>query len=190
MKKNNAKIFIISGPSGVGEDAVIDGLKKKINFHTVITTVTRKKRPGESQGHPYYFISEKKFQAMLERKEFIEWAVVYGVYRGCTIKEIRRLLELEKPIIWKVDWQGVKTIKKFCPEAVAIFITVPSYQILVKRLIKRGLDSAAVIKNREKFTKNWLKHKGTYDYTVINQEGKLKQTIDKIEKIINKELNG
>lgn len=187
MKKEIAKIFIISGPSGAGEDAVIAGLKKVLKFNTVITTVTRKKRQGESQGNPYYFINENKFKNLIENNELVEWAIVYDAYRGCTYKEIERLLKLNKPIIWKVDWQGVKIIKKKFPQAISIFITVPSYQTLIKRLQKRGLDSAQTIKSREKFTKNWLKYKKIYDYTVVNRDNQLKQAIDRIKAIITKE---
>lgn len=179
-----ANIFIISGPSGAGEDAIIDGLKKKIKFNTVITTVTRKKRKNEKQGRPYYFITEKKFKKLLQEKKFIEWAYVYGCYRGCTFSEIKRLKKIGRPIIWKVDWKGVKTIKKIFPEAVAIFITVPSYQTLIKRLEKRGLDSKTTIKTREKYTKNWFKQKKLYDIAVVNKDGKLNEAISKVESII------
>ena len=188
--KNNqpTKIFIISGPSGAGEDSVIEGLKKKIKFNRVITTVTRKMRAGEKQGNPYYFVSVKKFQAMLKKEEFIEWAIVYDDYRGCTKKEINHLLKCKKPILWKVDWHGVKTIKKLLPKTIAIFISPPSYEILEDRLIERGQDSLQTINHRKKFTLEWLKHKDIYDYIVKNQENKLNQTINKITQIIKTEL--
>jgi len=185
---NQAGIFIISGPSGAGEDAVIDNLKKKIKFNTIVTTVTRKKRKGETEGKPYYFISEKKFKDLLAKKEFIEWAYVYDCYRGCTFKEIERLKKLNQPIVWKVDWKGVKSIKKTFPEAVAIFITVPTYQTLVNRLEKRGLDSPQIIKEREKYTKDWLKQRKLYDFTIVNYDGKLNEAVAEIEAIIKKSL--
>lgn len=100
-----------------------------------------------------------------------------------------RLLKLNKPILWKVDWQGVKTAKKIFPgQVVAIFIVPDSYQILEKRLVKRGWDSIKTIKNRKRFTLNWFKHKKIYDYTVINHQGKLRQTINQTAAIIKKEL--
>lgn len=188
MTKKQNKIFIISGPSGAGEDAIIDGLKKKIKFNQLATAVTRKMRVGEKQGNPYHFITVKKFKGMIQNKEFIEWAVVYGDYRGCPKKEMERVMRLDKPIIWKADWQGVKTAKKiFSDLTVAIYIDIPSYQILEKRLIRRGWDSIQTIKNRKKFTLAWFKHKGIYDYVVTNYEGKLNQTIDQVKKIIEKE---
>jgi guanylate kinase len=185
-KNKQPKIFVICGPSGAGEDSIIDGLEKKVKFNRVITTVTRKKRPGEKQGHPYYFISVTKFKALLKKDSFVEWAIVYDDYRGCTKKEIDRLLKLGQPIIWKVDWHGAKTIKKILPKSIIIFITVPSYKTLEQRLLKRGQDSLQKIKKRKQFTQQWLKQKKFYDYKVINYDGKLKESIKKVLAIIKK----
>lgn len=178
------QIFLISSPSGGGEDSVIEGLQKKMRFHRVITTVTRQKRKGEKEKKPYYFVTEKKFKKMLEKNAFIEWAKVYGDYRGCARYEIERLLRKKLPILWKVDWQGIKTIKKIFPRAVAIFISPPSYEALKKRLIERGKDTLEEIQSREPFTRKWLKHKNIYDYIVLNKDKKLHETIEKVKKII------
>lgn len=182
------KIFIISGPSGAGEDSVIEGLRKKMEMNRVITTITRPKRPGEKQGWPYYFVTVKKFKKMIKDNELVEWAIVYGDYRGCTRREIARLQKKKLPILWKVDWQGVKTIKRAIPQAISIFIAPPSYDVLEKRLIKRDSDSLKTIKARAKHTKEWLKHKHIYDYVVVNQQGKLPTTIKKVQQIIKKHL--
>lgn len=187
-KVNNPQIFIISGPSGAGEDSVISGLQKKMRFNRVITTITRPRRKGEKQGKPYYFTTVKKFKQMIKNDELIEWAIVYGDYRGCTKKEILRLQKKRLPILWKIDWQGVKTVKKIMPKTISIFIAPPSYKAVEQRLIARGKDSKATIKKRAEFTKEWLKHKDIYDYMVINKEGQLDQTIEKILKIIKKHL--
>ncbi len=186
-KQQPPKIFIISGPSGAGEDAVLEKLKKKIKFNRVITTVTRKMRPGEKQGKPYYFVSVGKFKKMIKAGELIEWADVYDSLRGATKKEIARLLKLNRPILWKIDWQGVRAVKKIFPKAIAIFITVPNYKVLELRLINRGQDSLAEIKKRKAFTENWLKKKSLYDYRVINRQGKLEQTVLEVIKIIKRE---
>lgn len=187
-KQNHSKIFIISGPSGAGEDSVIKGLRQEIKFNRIRTTVTRKPRSDESQGKPYFFTTVKKFKHMISNDEFIEWAVVYGDYRGATKKEVEHLLSLKTPVIWKVDWKGVKTIKKKLPRAVAIFIFPEAYEILETRLLKRRKDSLQTIKSREKETKLWLKQKKYYDYVVVNKEGKLNETINKITKIVKKEV--
>ncbi|MBU1164240.1 guanylate kinase [Patescibacteria group bacterium] len=188
-KKINAKggkIFIISGPSGAGEDSVIKGLKKNIKLNQVVSSVTRKKRRGEKQGKPYNFISVADFKKMIKNNALAEWAIVYGDYRGCPKSKIEKLQKKNFPILWKIDWQGVKTVKKKYPESISIFIAPPSYNSLKKRLLKRGTDNNKTIQKREKFTKEWLKHKNVYDYTVVNEDGKLPKTIDKITKIIQK----
>ncbi len=189
MKKKALKIFLISSPSGGGEDSVIEGLKKHINFNRVITIVTRPKLKGEKMGKPYYFVNEKHFQKLIKTKRLIEWARVYGNFRGCTKNEIARLLKKSKPIIWKVDWQGVVTIKKLFPESISIFIAPPSYQALEKRLIARGPASIEDIKKRKKFTQHWLTKKHIYDHIIQNPDGELKETVKKISSVIRAHLN-
>lgn len=188
LKLKKTVFFIISGPSGAGEDAVIEGLGRKIKFERVITTVTRAKRAGESEGHPYHFVTIPKFKRMIKNKEFWEWARVYGDYRGATKKEIARLMRKKILVLWKVDYQGAETIKKKMPEALSVFIYPPSLAVLEKRLIKRGQDSPEVIKKRMPFTKKWLKHRRGYDYVVINRENKLKETIDRVFYVLMKRL--
>lgn len=180
--------FIISGPSGAGEDSVIEGLGKKIKFERMITTVTRAKRRGESEGHPYHFVTIPKFKKMIKNKEFWEWARVYGDYRGATEKEIARLMRKKTLVLWKVDYQGAETIKKKMPEVLSIFISPPSLAVLKKRLIKRGQDSPEVIKKRMPFTKKWLKRLKGYDYTIVNRESKLKETINRVFQTLVKSL--
>ena len=178
------KIFLISSPSGGGEDSVIEGLEKKLPFNRVITTVTRDIRAGEKNGKPYYFVPIENFKKLIDKKSFIEWAKVYGDYRGCEKKEIKRLLKKDLPILWKVDWQGVVAIKKIYPDAIAIYIAPPSYQALENRLIQRGRENLADIKKREKFTKEWMKKKHIYDHIVKNKDNGLNDAIDAIYKII------
>lgn len=188
LKLKETIFFIISGPSGAGEDSVIEGLKEKIKFERVITTVTRKKRVGEKEGYPYYFVSKKRFEPMVKRGTFIEWAEVYGDYRGATKKEIERLKRKKVLALWKVDFQGVESIKKKMPGVLAVLILPPSLKILEKRLIKRNTETLEAIKKRFVFTKKWLKHRDHYDYTVINEENRLEKTINKVFKILLENL--
>lgn len=185
----NAPIILISGPSGAGEDSVIEGLQQLFDFNRIVTTVTRKPRAGESEGHPYYFISEEEFKQLIDDDQLIEWAIVYDDYRGCTKAEIQRLQAMGKPILWKVDWQGVQTIKAQIPDAISIFIAPPSYEALEQRLSKRGIDSEEEIHKREAFTREWLKHKDVYDHIIINEEGKLDRTIQQAREVIQNILN-
>lgn len=182
------KIFLIYGPSGVGQDSVIEGLAKKIKFTRPITTTSRPKRHSEKQGRPYYFVSKNQFEKMIKEKKFFEWARVYGDYKGCTKKEIKRILKQNRPTVWKIDWQGANTIKKLIPKSVVILIAPSSYKILQKRLLARGTDSLKTIKARQKLNQDWNKNKHVYDYKVINYEGRLKETIKKMVQIIREEL--
>lgn len=187
-KLSKTVFFIISGPSGAGEDSVIEGLAKKIKFERVVTVVTREKRKGEREGRPYRFVSVVEFKKMIEKGDFFEWAKVYGDYRGATKKEIERLKKKKILVLWKIDFQGVKTLKRKMPGVLAIFIYPPSLGLLKKRLIKRGKDSLETIERRMVFTKKWLAQKGVYDYIVVNRENKLEATIDRVFDIIKGRL--
>lgn len=188
MPKRTTNLVIISGPSGAGEDSVIEGLRERnIPIKRVITTVTRNMRPKEKQGKPYYFVSMKKFENMIQNNELAEWAQVYDSKRGATKKELERIqTQKDKIGLWKIDWHGVKTAKELFPDILAIMISVPDIDELVERLEDRG-DPKQNIQSRIDFTKEWLEHKNIYDYEVINKENKLNQTIDKVIEILKKE---
>jgi len=182
-----AKLFVISGLSGAGKDSVIKELKMKgLKFTWIVTTTTRPMRSGEKQGDPYHFISEEKFKKMISQKKFLEWAKVYNNYYGIQKKDIDAALKKNEPAILKIDYQGAKTIKSKFPEAKVIFILPPSLEILEKRLRLRGQDSEEVIQRRLKEAKKEIKNLEQWDYLVINEEGKLKETAEKVKKIIFK----
>lgn len=183
-KLDKTLFFIVSGPSGAGEDSVIEGLKKKIKLERVVTVVTRAKRKGEREGRPYYFVGTPKFRKMIRNNEFVEWAKVYGDYRGSTKEEIERLGRKKVLALWKIDFQGVKIAKKKMPGVISIFIYPPSQKALERRLVKRGQDSPEVIRKRRAFTKKWLSQKKNYDYIVVNRENRLEETINMVFRIL------
>lgn len=177
-------LFIISGPSGVGEDSVIDGLEKRFPIERVVTTTSRAMRPGDSNGHPYYFISPSDFEQGIARGEFFEWARQYNdnLY-GVTHSEIHRVIESGRIGIWKIDYQGVITAKSLFPGIIAILLTAP-LTVLESRIRKRDSATEAFIRERMEYTKEWLKHTDIYDYEIENEEGKLDQTIEKVALLI------
>lgn len=185
-----SKLFVISGLSGAGKDSVIDGLKKiGLDFNWVITTTTRPMRPGESEGHPYHFVSKEEFEEMIKNNELIEWTVVYDNYYGSQKKDIEKLLQADKPVILKIDYQGARTIKNKFPEAKVIFIIPPSIEILEKRLRTRGQDSEEVIKRRLAEAGKELATLDQWDYVIKNEEGKLEETVKQVKEIILKEAS-
>jgi guanylate kinase len=182
-------IFIISGPSGAGEDSVIDGLTKILPIERVITTTSRAPRSGEEDGNPYYFISREEFEEKIEAGEFLEYAQEYNQqFYGVTKKELHRIGESQKIGLWKIEYQGVITAKKLFPAIIAILLTAP-LSIMEARIRRRGNLSPEDIAERMAYTKEWLsQHTDIYDYTVENQEGKLEETIANFKKIIEQEL--
>jgi guanylate kinase len=183
MKSN---IFIISGPSGAGEDSIIDGLKKTMPIERIITTTTRKMRLGEKSGREYYFISHNEFNGLIKEKKLFEYAKEYNDnYYGVTYDEIDRVKNSGKIGIWKIEYKGVITAKKLIPGIISIFINAP-LEVLEKRIRRRDNVTEEFIKNRLEYTKEWLKHLDIYDYVVENEEDRLDKTINLVSEIIKK----
>ncbi len=137
-EKINPLLIIISGPSAVGKDAVINGMKKKgLPFYYSITATSRPKRPGEIDGVDYHFIERAEFEKMIGNGDFLEWANVYGNLYGVPKKTTKEAMAAGKDAIVKVDIQGAAIIKKLEPNAVAIFITPPSMEELERRLVEQ-----------------------------------------------------
>lgn len=177
--------FIISGPSGSGQDSVIEKLSEILPIERVVTTTTRAPRPDESDGHPYHFISRKAFEQGIRDSAFLEYARHYGdEYYGVTRDEVERVRNSKKIGIWKVDWQGVANIKKLFPDTKAILITAP-LDVLEARLRHRDPDrSESSLKERMSYSREYLEHTDLYDFVVENQDGKLKETIQEVFQII------
>lgn len=182
--KNKNKLFIISGPSGAGEDSVIDGLKEFLSLERVVTTTTREKRSDIFSEDSYYFISKEEFEKGISENRFFEYAKEDNdQFYGVTNEEIERVINCGKIGIWKIEYKGVRTAKKLMPEVVAILIMIPSPEVMKQRLLKRG-ESEEFIQRRINYAKEWLKHKDIYDHEVINHEGKLDETINNVKDII------
>jgi len=181
--KSLKNIFIIYGPSGSGQDSVIEGIEKKIPVERVITTVTRPPRQKESQGHPYYFITRQEFEEKIKHKELLEYLEKYtGIYYGVTTKEIERVAQSEKIGIWKVDFAGARDLKKRFPELVVIFINAP-LETLERRIRERDHPTEEYLQARLNHIREWLP-KCIYDYKIENEDGKLAQAVEQACKII------
>ncbi|HAT73708.1 MAG TPA: hypothetical protein DCS08_01740 [Candidatus Moranbacteria bacterium] len=188
-KKNNmSNIFIISGPSGAGEDSVIKKLKNHIDFDKIVTTTTRAMRPEDEEGVSYYFISEEEFKKGIEENRFFEYALEdNGNYYGGTYEELERAKKSPKPILWKVEYQGVLKAKKILPEVKSIFIYIP-FELIKERLAKRG-ETEETINSRLEYAKGWYDNEDAFDFKVINEEGKLDETVQKVAEIIKNNLD-
>ena len=181
-------LAVISGPSGVGKDAVLGLLRSKAFPAAFITTMTtRAKRAGETDGVDYIFISKDKFQTLIERRELLEWANVYGNYYGVPKEPVRQALRAGRNAIVKVDVQGAASIKKIAPEAVFIFLLPSCFEELSARLEKRLTESPETLKRRLATAPEEIEQIGEFDYFVINREGELDRSVAEIEAIITAE---
>ena len=185
----NNKLFIISGPSGAGEDSIIQGLKAKIKINKVITTTTRKNREEEIDGVDYYFVSKEEFKKNIDEGKMAEYAVHYnGNYYGVTKKELSRVQSGDSVGIWKIDYKGVEKAKEMFPGIIAIFIMAESIDVLRQRLRDRSDVTEEYIQERMKYTEEWLDHSNIYDYTVINKQNRLDDAVADVESIIKYHL--
>jgi len=181
-----SRLFIISGPSCAGEDSIIDGLSGRLPIERVITTTTRKLRPGETQGKPYYFVSRSEFDKKRTAGEFLEWAEEYnGQFYGVTREELERVASSEKIGVWKIEWKGVETAKRLFPDIVAILVTAP-FESIESRRRKRDNLTDTYFAERMAYTREWMNHTDIYDYTIENLDGELEKSISQTEAIIRK----
>ena len=164
-------LFVISGPSGVGKDAVLAQLKSiRKTMRFVVTTTTRPKRDVESNGVHYNFVSRDKFEGMIKKKALLEWAEVYGNYYGVPRDQVERAFKQGHDVMVKVDVQGAMTIKKVMPQSVSIFLAPPSIEELQDRLRKRNTESSADFDRRIATAKDEMAQAEMFDYAVVNHK--------------------
>ncbi|MEO8512781.1 MAG: guanylate kinase [Ignavibacteria bacterium] len=180
-------LFVICAPSGAGKTTIIRELFKKIPELTFsISATTREKRPGETNGKDYYFISLDDFNSKKADNEFVETEEVHGNYYGTLKSETEPYLKSNKHMIFDVDVKGAISIKKIYPEAVTIFIDVP-YDELLRRLKKRNTETAEQIEKRLSRIKMEVELKDKFDFVVDNSKG-LENAVMETEKIIKNKI--
>jgi len=181
-------LVVLSGPSGVGKDAVLARMRKLgCPFHYVVTATTRPKRAGEKSEVDYHFLSRKEFQQMIDKHQFLEWANVYGNYYGVPKDEITSALSKGVDAIVKVDIQGAASIKEILPQAVFIFLMPPSVEELEKRLRKRHSESSADLALRLERAKGEIKSLPIFDYVITSRQNKLDEVVSQIDAIVTAE---
>jgi guanylate kinase len=181
-------LVVISGPSGVGKDSVVRGLKERnLRMHFVVTATTRPRREEETQGVDYFFLSKDEFARMIEQDELIEYAIVYNDYKGIPKQQVRTALASGLDVVMRVDVQGATTIRKLAPEAVLIFLTTESEAALVRRLKSRQTETAENLSLRIATARQELKRAAEFDYLIVNADGRLDETIDTVIAIIQAE---
>lgn len=181
-------LIVISGPSGVGKDTVMQRMKERgFPFHFVVTATTRPKRANEVHGVDYWFVSKEEFARMINEDELIEHAIVYGDYKGIPKQQVREALASGKDVVMRIDVQGAETVRRLAPEALMIFITTDSEEELVHRLQTRKTETPDALAIRIAMARKELKRVDAFDYVVVNHEFQLDETVNTIRAIIDAE---
>ncbi|GBD09773.1 Guanylate kinase [Candidatus Thermoflexus japonica] len=181
-------VVVISGPSGAGKDSLIRRMKElKVPFHFVVTATSRPPRPDEVDGVDYHFLSREQFEAGIRAGEFLEYAIVYGDYKGIPRWEIENALASGKDVILRVDVQGATTLRRLIPDAVFIFVIPASREELIERLRTRGTETTESIARRLQAVEEELKHWAEFDYVVVNRDQRLDEAVNDILAIIRAE---
>ncbi len=184
----NPLLIVISGPSGVGKDSVLEEMKSRgLPFHFVITATTRAPRPDEMDGRDYFFLSQDDFARMIDEGELLEYAVVYQDYKGIPKSQVRKALASGKNVIMRIDVQGAETVRVLAKDALLIFLTPQNEEELISRLKNRNTETTESLKLRIATTRQEYNKIGIFDYIVVNKDDCLHETVDMIEAIIKAE---
>jgi guanylate kinase len=181
-------LIVVSGPSGVGKDSVVNCLKERgLPVHFVVTATTRARRENEVNGKDYFFLSKDEFAHMIDAGELIEYAFVYNDYKGIPKQQVREALASGHDVIMRVDVQGAASVRKLAPEAILIFLTTESEQELVNRLMARKTEKPEELSLRIATARQELKRAVEFDYVIVNSDGRLTETVDTVIAIIKAE---
>lgn len=188
LPNSNPLLIVVSGPSGVGKDTALQCMiERGLPFHFVVTATTRPKRPDEVHGRDYWFVSKDEFARMIEEDELIEYAIVYGDYKGIPKQQVREALASGKDVILRIDVQGAETIRNLAPEALLIFLTTESEEELVRRLETRKTETSEELKLRIATARKELQRIKAFDYVILNHDFHLDETVNTIRAIIDAE---
>lgn len=184
----NPLLIVISGPSGIGKDAVV-GLLRKTNLdtHFVITMNSRAPRPDEVEGVDYFFVSRDEFEEKIANGDLIEFARVYSDYKGIPKSQVKEAFDSGKDVIMRLDVQGAMTIRRLCPDAILIFLTASSRDEWINRLLERRSETPEELELRLCVAAKEYQMIDQFDYLVVNSDQHLEQTIADIQAIIKAE---
>lgn len=181
-------LIVLSGPSGVGKDAVMGRMKEReVPLHYTVTATTRPRRPNEVHGRDYFFISMEAFQELIEEDELLEWALVYGDYKGIPKQQVRDALSRGEDVILRIDIQGAATVRQLAADALLIFLAPPSMEELRRRLRQRKTESEESLQRRLQAAREEMEALPAFDYVVVNYAGRLDEAVDDIVTILRAE---
>lgn len=182
-----AKVFVITGPSGVGKGTLITMLLERVpDLELSVSATTRPPRQGEVDGRDYHFLTPEEFDRRIAEEDFLEFATYSGNRYGTLRSEVRRRLDAGRSVVLEIEVQGARQVRAAMRESVQVFISPPDAAVLRRRLEGRGTDSAEAIDRRLDVAAQELAAQDEFDHRVVNDD--LDRAADALEGIVRAEL--
>jgi guanylate kinase len=182
-----AKVFVITGPSGVGKGTLIRGLLEQMpQLQPAVSATTRTPRPGERDGVDYHFLTSEEFEQRVRDGAFVEHATYSGNRYGTLRSELDRRLAAGAPVVLEIEVQGARQVRETMPEAVQVFIAPPSVEALRARLVGRGTDDAEQVEERLRTAERELEAQPEFAHVVVND--RLEQATQELIAIVQAAL--
>ncbi|ARD42732.1 guanylate kinase [Actinomyces gaoshouyii] len=165
-----ARLAVIAGPTAVGKGTIVAELRSRHpELFVSVSCTTRAPRPGEEDGVHYRFVDDADFDAMVERGDMLEWALVHGAHRYGTPREpVAEALAQGRPALLEIDLAGARQVRESMPDALFVFIAPPSWEALVERLVGRGTEGAAERERRLATARTEIAAAEEFDVVVVN----------------------
>lgn len=181
-------LIVLSGPSGVGKDTVMNRLQHVVtDLYFAVTATTRAPRPGEIDGRSYYFLTKEQYDDLLQRDELLAPARVHGNWYGAPLRPILAMLESGRDVLLKIDVQGALSLRRRIPQAVYLFLAPPSMEHLMERLDARRTESPEDQAQRVQDAVFEMAQVSNYDYCVVNHDDDLDGTVANVACVITAE---
>ncbi len=183
-----ARVFVITGPSGVGKGTLIRGLMERLEqLELSVSATTRAPRPGEQDGVDYHFLTREEFDRRVAAHDFVEHAAYAGRSYGTLRSELEARVRAGTPVVLEIEVQGARQVRAAMPEAVQVFIAPPSLEALRTRLIGRGTDDAEEVERRLQVAEEELAAQPEFGYVVVND--RLEDALEQLTRIVAGELD-
>jgi guanylate kinase len=183
-----AKVFVITGPSGVGKGTLIRGLLEHVpELELSVSATTRAPRPGEADAVDYHFLTPREFERRAAGAEFVEHATYSGNRYGTLRSELERRTQAGVPVVLEIEVQGARQVRAAMPEAVAVFIAPPSSEALRARLVGRGTDPPEQVDERMRTAERELEAQPEFAHVVVND--RLEDATAELAKIVEQALS-
>ena len=182
-----ARVFVITGPSGVGKGTLIRTLRERLpELALSVSATTRAPRPGEEDGREYHFLDDAEFERLVQAGEFVEHARYSGRRYGTLRSELQRHLDAGNPVVLEIEVQGARQVRETLPDAVQVFIAPPSEEALRTRLVGRGTDSPDDVELRLRTAAEELAAHDEFDHEVVND--RLDDAVETLERLVRERL--